>query len=165
MFYACSWFASFRCIEPNVFCWSKFGGPSAWRSRTIRVAQVSLGLSTGRVRTVRISRCSTSCSGFFFGSSAASSRTVRLLHTDCPPGHHGLSTPGCAELLSPLLLEFRFRFGIIWGLFLGLVGLLWLCDLDKLVWESFIVNSGHRLSSTFGKNFYRLPSTSPSLVA
>jgi hypothetical protein len=26
-----------------------------------------------------------------------------------------------AELLSPLLFEFRFRFGIVWGLLLGLV--------------------------------------------
>jgi hypothetical protein len=30
--------------------------------------------------------------------------------------------PGAAELLSPLLLEFRFRFGIVSGLILGLVG-------------------------------------------
>jgi hypothetical protein len=28
------------------------------------------------------------------------------------------------ELLSSLLLEFRCHFGIVWGLFLGLVGLL-----------------------------------------
>jgi hypothetical protein len=56
-------------------------------------------------------------------------------------------------LLSPLLLEFRFFFGIVWGLFLWLVAPLWLCDLGKLVWDSLVVNLGHRLSSTFEKNF------------
>jgi hypothetical protein len=51
-------------------------------------------------------------------------RTVRLLLADLPPRHRRLSATGCAELLSPLVLEFHFRFGIVWALFLGLVGLL-----------------------------------------
>jgi hypothetical protein len=64
-------------------------------------------------------------------------------------------------LLSSLLLEFRFRFGIVWGLFLGLVvrcdyatlanlcGNLWLC-----IWDI-----GRVLS--LEKNFYRLPFSPP----
>jgi hypothetical protein len=46
-----------------------------------------------------------------------------------------------------------------------LVGPLGLCDLGKLMWESLVVDLGHRPSSSFGKNFYRLPFTPPSLVA
>jgi hypothetical protein len=57
-----------------------------------------------------------------FGQSAAALRTVRLGHADSPPGACGWSAWCSAELLSPLLLEFCFRFGIVWGLFLGLVG-------------------------------------------
>jgi hypothetical protein len=49
---------------------------------------------------------------------------VRGLFSDSLPGVCGQSAWCSAELLSPLLLEFRFRFGIVWGLFLGLVGLL-----------------------------------------
>jgi hypothetical protein len=69
----------------------------------------------------------------------------------------------CADLLSPLLLQFRFRFGIVWGLFLGLVGPLRLRDLGKLVWESLVVNLGHRPSSLFGEGFLSAPIPSPPL--
>jgi hypothetical protein len=48
---------------------------------------------------------------------------------DRPHGDRGLSAlgprtvrQGCCSLLSPLLLVSCFRFGIVWGLFLGLVG-------------------------------------------
>jgi hypothetical protein len=40
---------------------------------------------------------------------------------DSPPGACGRSAWCCLGLLSPLLLEFFFHFGIVWGLFLGLV--------------------------------------------
>jgi hypothetical protein len=71
-------------------------------------------------------------------------RTVRRSHADSPPRPRGRSArclrivcpgladgpPGAcrqsawssAELLSPLLFEFHFRFGIVLGLLLGLVG-------------------------------------------
>jgi hypothetical protein len=51
-------------------------------------------------------------------------RTVHRPHGDSPPGHRRPFTWACTELLSPLLLEFCFCFGIVWGLFLGLVGTL-----------------------------------------
>jgi hypothetical protein len=34
---------------------------------------------------------------------------------DRPPQPRGPSVLCCAELLSPLLLEFRFRFVVVWG--------------------------------------------------
>jgi hypothetical protein len=55
-------------------------------------------------------------------------RSARCLRTVCrsladgSSGACGWSTWSSAELLSPLLFEFRFRFGIVWGLLLGLVG-------------------------------------------
>jgi hypothetical protein len=71
-------------------------------------------------------------------------RTAHRIHTDSPPRPRGLSAryprtvhPGLAdgpsdacgqsawssaELLSLLLFEFLFRFRIVWGLLLGLVG-------------------------------------------
>jgi hypothetical protein len=60
-----------------------------------------------------------------------------------------------------LLLELRFRVSLSLGLFLGLVGPLGLRDLGKLVWESLVVNLGHKPSWTLGKNFYQLPFTPP----
>jgi hypothetical protein len=48
--------------------------------------------------------------------------TVRQGLADGPPGACGWSSWSSAELLSSLLFEFRFSFGIIWGLLLGLVG-------------------------------------------
>jgi hypothetical protein len=54
--------------------------------------------------------------------SAQASRTVRLVSTDGPPGACGQSAWSSAELLSPLLFGFRFRFRIVWGLLLRLVG-------------------------------------------
>jgi hypothetical protein len=51
-------------------------------------------------------------------------RTVRRTLADGPPGGRGQSTWCTAEQLSPLLLDSCFCFGIVWGLFLGLVGLL-----------------------------------------
>jgi hypothetical protein len=57
----------------------------------------------------------------FFGRSTTA-RTVCRSQVDGPPGSRGQPAWGFAVLLNPLLLEFRFRFGIVWGLFLGLVG-------------------------------------------
>jgi hypothetical protein len=48
--------------------------------------------------------------------------TVRPVLADGPPSACGRSAWCSAELLSPLLLEFLFLFGIVWGLLLGLVG-------------------------------------------
>jgi hypothetical protein len=56
------------------------------------------------------------------GRSARCPRTVRPGLVDGPPGACVQSAWSSAELLSPLLFEFRFRFGIVWGLLLGLVG-------------------------------------------
>jgi hypothetical protein len=56
------------------------------------------------------------------GRSAWCLRTVRPGLADGQPGACGQSTWSSAELLSSLLFEFRFRFGIIWSLLLGLVG-------------------------------------------
>jgi hypothetical protein len=103
-------------------CGRRFGGPSARRSWTVRAAQGTLGQSAGRVRTVRISGCTSGGSFAFFGLSARGPWTVRPVSADRPPQPRGPSAWCCVELLSPLLLEFRFRFGIVWGLFLGLVG-------------------------------------------
>jgi hypothetical protein len=60
--------------------------------------------------------------GVVFGQSAPAPRIVLLGLADGPPGAWGRSAWCCAELLSSLLLEFHFRFGIVWGLFLGLEG-------------------------------------------
>jgi hypothetical protein len=61
-----------------------------------------------------------------FGQSTAAPRTVRQGHADSPLGACGWLMCGqsycSAEFLCPLLLEFCFRFGIVCGLFLGLVG-------------------------------------------
>jgi hypothetical protein len=54
--------------------------------------------------------------------SAQCLRTVRPGLADGSPDACGQSAWSSAELLSPLLFEFRFRFGIVWGLLLGLVG-------------------------------------------
>jgi hypothetical protein len=70
------------------------------------------GLSVGWPRTVRISRFRTCCSDSNFGPSAGVAKTVRQSIVDCPPGHCGPSAWAFAELLSPLLLEFRFRLGL-----------------------------------------------------
>jgi hypothetical protein len=51
-------------------------------------------------------------------------RTIHSRVVDRSPQSRGPSTWAFTELLSPLLLWFRFRFGIVWGLFLGLLGLL-----------------------------------------
>jgi hypothetical protein len=129
--------------------------------RTVRATSVPRGPSEDRAQTVRYSRCATGGSAFFFGLSVCDPRTVRPYHADRPPGHRGLSAWCLAELLSPLLLESCFRFGIVWGLFLGLVGPLCLRDLDKLVWESLVVNLGHRPSSLLGEEFLSAPIHSP----
>jgi hypothetical protein len=71
---------------------------------------------------VRYCWCSTGGLPVFFGQSVAASRTVHRGHADSPPGARGQSAWCLAELLSSLLLLFCFRFVIIWGLFLGLVG-------------------------------------------
>jgi hypothetical protein len=60
--------------------------------------------------------------GNVFRTVRRSSRMVHRNHTDGLPGGRGHSALGFAVLLSPLFFEFRFLFGIVWGLFLGLVG-------------------------------------------
>jgi hypothetical protein len=65
---------------------------------TVRAAQVVLEQSAGRVRTVRIS---------------SALLVVLLRFTDYPLEGRKPSAWCCAELLSPLLLDFRFRFGIV----------------------------------------------------
>jgi hypothetical protein len=111
VFFASSCVALFRFIELGVFGWSKVVGLSA-----------RVRLSMGWPRTVYISRCSTGCSGCIFGPSAEVEQTVRQPIADYPPGHCGLSAWDFADCLSPLLLEFHFRFEIVSGLLLGLVG-------------------------------------------
>jgi hypothetical protein len=54
--------------------------------------------------------------------SARGSRTVRPVLADRLPLPRGPSARAFAGQLSPLLLESCFCFGIVWGLFLGLVG-------------------------------------------
>jgi hypothetical protein len=90
--------------------------------RTVRATPVAHGPSEDRARTVHYSRSATGGFAFFFRLSFRDSRIVRLYHADCPPGHRGPSAWCLIELLRPLLLDSCFRFGIIWGLFLGLVG-------------------------------------------
>jgi hypothetical protein len=111
VFFASSCFASFGSVESVVFVWRKLAGQSAWDCRTVRAT-----------RTVRYLRCTTRGSVSIFRLSTREPRTVRPYHADRPPSHRGLSAWCLAELLSSLLLVFHFRFGIVWGLFLGLVG-------------------------------------------
>jgi hypothetical protein len=99
-------------FEKN-FYWLPFTPPSLVRR---------IGPSAGRVRTVRISRCNTSCSGCIFRPSTETSWTIRLNLVDHPPGHRGPSALGIAVCLSPLLLELRFRVALSLGLLLGFVG-------------------------------------------
>jgi hypothetical protein len=56
------------------------------------------------------------------GRSVRCLRTVRPGHADGPPSDCGWSAWSSSELLSPLLFEFCFLVGIVWGLLLGLVG-------------------------------------------
>jgi hypothetical protein len=100
-----------RCFWPVV----------VWRIVRLDVA-VACGPSEDRAQTVHYSRCATRGSASFFGPSIRDPWTVRPYHTNRPSGHCGLSAWCLAELRSPLLFEFRFHFGIVLGLFLGLVG-------------------------------------------
>jgi hypothetical protein len=102
-------------FEVPKFCGRRFGRPSAWTSRTVRAARVAHGPSEDKARTVRSSRCASGGSVVFFGLSARGSRTVRPVPVDRPPQPRGPSAWAFAELLSPLLLWFHFRFGIVWG--------------------------------------------------
>jgi hypothetical protein len=101
--------------------WFSFGG--SWSDRPPGVAGQSarLGLAAVLARTIHYSRCATGGSVFIFGPSVRDLRTVCPYQVDRPPGHRGLSARCLAELLSSLLLVFHFCFGIVWGLFLGLV--------------------------------------------
>jgi hypothetical protein len=92
-------------------------GPSAQVSQTVRAVQVTLRPSVGRVRTVRISGCSTSCLGSFYRLSAVVSRIVRPATMDNAP-----QAPHIAYVLC--FLSCASVFPLSWGLFLGLVGLL-----------------------------------------
>jgi hypothetical protein len=80
------------------------------------------GRSAGPSQTVCYCGCSIGGSGVIFGRSAAATRTVHLGLVNGPPGACGRSAWSRAELLSPLLFEFRFRFGIVWGFLLWLLG-------------------------------------------
>jgi hypothetical protein len=74
--YVCSVFIACSCsscefacgyFEVSKFCCKWFGGPSTWRSRTVRAAQVALEPSAGRVRTVSVDcppQASQSCYAF-----------------------------------------------------------------------------------------------------
>jgi hypothetical protein len=97
-------------------------GPSAQRPRTVRAARVALGQSACRVQTIRVSGCAANGPVAFNGASARGPRTVRPVLADYPPLPRGPSARAFAEQLSPLLLQSCFRFGIVWSLFLGLVG-------------------------------------------
>jgi hypothetical protein len=57
-------------FEVTKFCGRWFGGPFAWRSRTVYVALVARGLSEDKAQTVRYSRCATGGSVVFFRLSA-----------------------------------------------------------------------------------------------
>jgi hypothetical protein len=96
--------------------WFSFGG--SWPDSPPGI----VGQSAVLARTVRYLRCTTRGSVSIFRFSTRDLRTVRPYHADRPPSHRGLSAWCLAELLSSLLLVFHFRFGIVWGLFLGLVG-------------------------------------------
>jgi hypothetical protein len=75
-------------------------------------------------RTIRYCKCSTGGFLIFFGQSVGTSRTVRRGLADSPPRARGQSARYYAGLLSPLLLDLCFRFGIVWSWFLELIGLL-----------------------------------------
>jgi hypothetical protein len=69
---------------------------------------------------------------------------VRVAISDGPPPTRGQSVWCFPDCLSPFLLELRFHLGFVRDLFLGLVGPLRLRDLGKIVWESLVVDLGHR---------------------
>jgi hypothetical protein len=102
VFFASSCFASFQSIESVFFVWKKLDGQSACGGQTFHASWTVCGARPDRpLFKVRYWRF-----GFHF-------RTVRPYHADRPPGHRGLSAWCLAELLSPLLLVFHFRFGIV----------------------------------------------------
>jgi hypothetical protein len=101
----------------------------------------------------------------FFGWSTVAPRTVRLGHTDGPPGACGRSSWCCAVLLSPLLLEFRFRFGIVWSLFLGLEVRRDYATLANSCGDSWLWIWGIGSVLSLENNFYRVPFTPPLFVA
>jgi hypothetical protein len=114
VFVTCSCAPFFRSIFPAIFSCREFGGRSTWGPRTVREECVGRGRSEVPPQTVRYCWCSTGGLQVFSdsppiprGRSAVGSRTVRLV---------------LRRLLSPLLLDLCFRFGIVWSLFLGLVG-------------------------------------------
>jgi hypothetical protein len=143
VFFVCSRAFVFRSIYLVVFYQEEFVGQSVRGGRTVREAW-----------TVR--ECS--ADGPFFAVHywrfGNHFRTVRRMLADSLPPPCGRSAQAIADCLSPLLIEFCFRFGIVWGLLLGLVCPLRLRDLGKLMWESLVVNLGHKTSLTFRNNFY-----------
>jgi hypothetical protein len=120
VFFMCSCTSVFRSVSLGVFGREVFNGRSARGGRTVREERTVYECSADgmllRGQYWWFGRC--------FQTVRRSPRTVRPGHADSPPSACGRSAWCCVELLSPLLLEFRFRFGIVWGLFLGLVGLL-----------------------------------------
>jgi hypothetical protein len=88
-------------------------GPRAHRGRSAGPSRVQYWRFGGCFRTVRHSLADSlprPC-----GRSTRCLRTVRTGLADGPPGARGQSAWSSAELLSPSLLEFCFRFGIVWG--------------------------------------------------
>jgi hypothetical protein len=122
VFVTCSCVPLFRSVFPVVFGCREFGRRSAWGPRTVREEGVVPGRSDVPPQTVRYCWYSTGGLRVFFEQSAGTSRTVRRGLADSPPGAHGQSAWYCLWLLSPLLLDSCFRFGIVWSFFLGLVG-------------------------------------------
>jgi hypothetical protein len=78
--------------------------------------------SVGPSQIVRFSRCTTRGSGSNFGRFAPYPQTVCALLADNTPGHCGQSSWCFPDCLSPLLFELFFGVGLVWDLFLGLVG-------------------------------------------
>jgi hypothetical protein len=106
-------------FQPSSVAGGLANGPPAVRGQSVRSVLVADEVPP---RTVRYCWCSTGGLRVIFGRSTATSRTVRRGLADSPPGARGQSAWYCAGLLSPLLLDSCFRFGIVWGLFQGLVG-------------------------------------------
>jgi hypothetical protein len=122
VFVACSCVPFFRSVFPAVFSCKEFGGRSVCGPWTIRGEGVGHGWSEVPPRRVRYCWCSIGCLRVFFGQSACTMRKVHRGLADSMPGAHGQSTWYYAGLLSPLLLDWCFRFGTVCSVFLGFLG-------------------------------------------
>jgi hypothetical protein len=118
VFFACSCVSVFRSVSLGVFGREVFVGQSARGGRIVREVQTVRECSVEgpllRVQYLWFGSC--------FWTVYRSPRTVHPGHAESQPCACRRSAWCCTELLSPLLLQFCFRFGTVWGLFLGLVG-------------------------------------------